>query len=146
MKAGVLPLAASLLASAILAAAMGATASLSVAELTQVNSLAGGLITTIGVVPKGAAESDYEGQLAITVEQAGDAPAVVVEAIDQALARPGLPRPAVAALQVLLNQARGGHIKTTAAVGDLVTGEGAIYLPSGAGGFGSFKGGSDYTP
>ncbi len=148
MKAGLLPLTASLLGWGLLSAATGVAAhpALRVAELAQADSLTGGLIATIGAVPQGSAESDYEGQLAVTLEQAGDTPAVVVDAIDQALARPGLPRPAVTALQVLRNQARQGRIRTTSSVGDLVTGQGAIFERSGAGAFASFRGGSDYTP
>ena len=148
MRAGVFPLAALLLAGALLSAPLSAVAasSLNLAELAQANSLTVGLLATIGAVPAGATENDYEGQLAVTLEQAGDTPAVVVGALDQALARPGLPHSAVSAMQVLRNLARRGHVRTTAAVGDLVTGEGALYYPSGAGGFKSFKGGSDYTP
>ncbi len=138
MKAGLVSLAASLLFGALPASASAAPA-LTVAELAQATSLSGGLLGTIGAMPQGAAEADYEGQLAVTIEQAGAAPAVVADAIQRTLVRPDLPQSSLTALRVLLNRARRGRISTTAAItGDRVTVEGAIFAPSGAGG-------SDYS-
>ena len=149
MKAGVSSLAASLFAGALLIAAPAGAAAptFSVAELAQASSLEGGLISAIAALPMGSSETDYEGQLAIAIEQAGDAPAVVTAAISRALAHPDLPRPGIAALRVLLNQARGGRIRTTAAVsGDTVTLDGALFVRGGGvAAYRSFQGGSDYT-
>lgn len=149
MKTGILRLAASVVAGLALNLGSLALAApmTSPAELAKTETLTAELLAAIGATASGAEEADYEGQLAITIEQAGDPPIVVVGALQRAIARPGLPRPAMVALRTLLNESRHGRVRTTAAVGDTGAIDGAIFERV-SGGYATFKtppGGSDYS-
>lgn len=120
-----------------LAANTGTPGALSAEQRDAANKLTGALISAATGVPASSKQPVFEGQFAGVLESFGAAPDVTKAAITAAIARPGLPAAAVAALRSLLANIQGRALNGPQALGSLSS--------SGSPSFGG-GGGSDYTP